>query len=136
MQNLKRYYCFIRISVPDDRWDRLQPPRNPTDGLSGYRKWMDGGRISAQCKFSRLMSHLCFYHARAIVSEFLTISLILFRCNHRTINAKLQKLHKGEMYKSASRDAIFSTLPSFFRSPTDIQAVKHSDIAKIKRANT
>ena len=27
---------------PDDRWDRLQPPRNPTDGLSGYRKWMDG----------------------------------------------------------------------------------------------
>jgi len=27
---------------PNDRWDRLQPPRNPTDGLSGYRKWMDG----------------------------------------------------------------------------------------------
>jgi len=27
---------------PDDRWDRLQPPRDPTDGLSGYRKWMDG----------------------------------------------------------------------------------------------
>ena len=26
----------------DDRWDRLQPPRDPTDGLSGYRKWMDG----------------------------------------------------------------------------------------------
>jgi len=26
---------------PDDRWDRLQPPRDPTDGLSGYRKWMD-----------------------------------------------------------------------------------------------
>ena len=25
----------------DDRWDRLQPPRDPTDGLSGYRKWMD-----------------------------------------------------------------------------------------------
>jgi len=27
---------------PDDRWDRLQPPRDPTDRLSGYRKWMDG----------------------------------------------------------------------------------------------
>ena len=27
---------------PDDRWDRLQPPCDPTDGLSGYRKWMDG----------------------------------------------------------------------------------------------
>jgi len=27
---------------PDDRWDRLQPPCTPTDGLSGYRKWMDG----------------------------------------------------------------------------------------------
>ena len=27
---------------PDDRWDRLQPPRDLTDGLSGYRKWMDG----------------------------------------------------------------------------------------------
>ena len=26
---------------PDDHWDRLQPPRNPTNGLSGYRKWMD-----------------------------------------------------------------------------------------------
>jgi len=23
---------------PDDRWDRLQPPRDPTDGLSGCRK--------------------------------------------------------------------------------------------------
>ena len=27
---------------PNERWDRLQPPREPTDGLSGYRKWMDG----------------------------------------------------------------------------------------------
>ena len=26
---------------PDDRWDRLQPPHDLTDGLSGYRKWMD-----------------------------------------------------------------------------------------------
>ena len=25
-----------------DRWDRLQPPRDQTDRLSGYRKWMDG----------------------------------------------------------------------------------------------
>jgi len=25
----------------DDRWDRLQPPHDPTR-LSGYRKWMDG----------------------------------------------------------------------------------------------
>ena len=28
--------------LPDDRWDRLQPPRDPTDRLSEYRKWMDG----------------------------------------------------------------------------------------------
>jgi len=27
---------------PDDRWDRLQYPRDPIDGLSGYKKWMDG----------------------------------------------------------------------------------------------
>ena len=27
---------------PYDRWDRLQPPCHPTDGLSGHRKWMDG----------------------------------------------------------------------------------------------
>ena len=27
---------------PDDHWDRFQPLRDPTDGLSGYRKWMDG----------------------------------------------------------------------------------------------
>jgi len=28
--------------LPDDRWDRLQPICDLTDGLSGYRKWMDG----------------------------------------------------------------------------------------------
>ena len=27
---------------PDDRWDRLQPPDDPTDGLDGIKKWMDG----------------------------------------------------------------------------------------------
>jgi len=32
---------------PCDRWDRLQPPRDPTDGLSGYREWMDGLALSA-----------------------------------------------------------------------------------------
>ena len=26
---------------PNVRWDSLQPPLDPTDGLSGYRKWMD-----------------------------------------------------------------------------------------------
>jgi len=26
---------------PNDGWDRLQPPRDPTDGLSGNRNWMD-----------------------------------------------------------------------------------------------
>ena len=31
---------------PNDHWDRLQPPRDPTDGLSGYRKWMDGWKLS------------------------------------------------------------------------------------------
>ena len=32
----------VPLLLPNDRWDRLQPPRDPTDGLSGYRKWMDG----------------------------------------------------------------------------------------------
>ena len=27
---------------PDDHWDRLQPPRDPTNGLSSYRKLMNG----------------------------------------------------------------------------------------------
>ena len=27
---------------PNDSWDKLQPLREPTVGLSGYRKWMDG----------------------------------------------------------------------------------------------
>ena len=27
---------------PDDCWDRLQHPHDPTNGLSGYRKWIDG----------------------------------------------------------------------------------------------
>ena len=31
---------------PDDRWDRLKPPRDPTDGLSGHRKWMDGCAVT------------------------------------------------------------------------------------------
>ena len=31
-----------RLSPDGIGWDRLQPPRDPTDGLSGYRKWMDG----------------------------------------------------------------------------------------------
>ena len=34
---------------PDDRWDRLQPLRDPTDGLSKHRKWMDGWAVSLKC---------------------------------------------------------------------------------------
>jgi len=30
-----------RVFLADDRWHRLQAPRDLTDGLSGYRKWMD-----------------------------------------------------------------------------------------------
>ena len=36
----------VPLLSPDDCWDRLQPPRDLTDGLSGYRKWMDGWKIS------------------------------------------------------------------------------------------
>jgi len=36
--------------LPDDRWDRLQPPRDLTNGISGYRKWMDGW-MEAKKKF-------------------------------------------------------------------------------------
>jgi len=28
---------------PSDSWERLQSPRDPTVGISEYRKWMDGG---------------------------------------------------------------------------------------------
>ena len=31
----------VSCPSPDDSWDRLQPPCDPTDRLSGYRK-MDG----------------------------------------------------------------------------------------------
>jgi len=30
---------------PNDCWDRLQPPRDPNEGLSRYRKWMDGWKL-------------------------------------------------------------------------------------------
>ena len=33
---------------PEDCWDRLQPSRDPTDGLSG-RKWMDGCSHRTHC---------------------------------------------------------------------------------------
>jgi len=33
--------CTPPSISPNDSWDRLQPPCDPTDGLSGYRKWMD-----------------------------------------------------------------------------------------------
>ena len=39
---------------PDDRWDRLQPPRDPTDGLSEYRKWMD---VSFRTKYIKINTH-------------------------------------------------------------------------------
>ena len=32
--------CSV-CTPPLAQWDRLQPPCDPTDGLSGYRKWMD-----------------------------------------------------------------------------------------------
>ena len=48
---------------PDDRWDRLQPPRDPTDGLRMYRKmngWMDGW--INWCTTGTKMGFLAFYH--------------------------------------------------------------------------
>jgi len=36
--------------LPDDRWDRLQPPRDPTNGLSCYRSWTDGWKHKISCK--------------------------------------------------------------------------------------
>ena len=46
---------------PDDRWNRLHPPRDPTDGLSGYRKWMDGWiDITNQEEWQNTLKHeLC-----------------------------------------------------------------------------
>jgi len=50
----QKWYKFINLAAsrrpvqgvpclsPNDGWDRLQPPRDPTVRLSGYRKWMDG----------------------------------------------------------------------------------------------
>jgi len=45
--NMNKTFSSLQIclifwhSSPEDCWDRLQPPRDPADGLSG-RKWMDG----------------------------------------------------------------------------------------------
>ena len=41
------YYMLekSRLSL-DDRWDRLQPPRDTTDGLDGIENgWMDVGKV-------------------------------------------------------------------------------------------
>ena len=35
--DLSRVYPASRLMTAG-----IQPPRDPTDGLSGYRKWMDG----------------------------------------------------------------------------------------------
>ena len=42
---------------PDDRWDRLQPPRDPTDGLSVYRKWMDGWKTTFKWNHISSLKH-------------------------------------------------------------------------------
>ena len=49
---------------PNDRWDRLQHPRNLTVGLSGYRKWMDGyksvrGFVFEWCHVMAVVFWLC-----------------------------------------------------------------------------
>ena len=47
-QNQKKTWLCIRPVQgiprlsPDDCWDRLQPPHDPTDGVSRCRKWIDG----------------------------------------------------------------------------------------------
>ena len=44
------------------RWDRLQPPRDPTDGLSGCRKWMDGSKWKTFCQLTSKDATDLFYH--------------------------------------------------------------------------
>ena len=50
---------------PNDCWDRLQPPCDPTDGLSGYRKWMDGWNFPRPIPLLRLPKEIILssYHA-------------------------------------------------------------------------
>jgi len=74
---------------PNDRWDRLQPPCNPTDGLSGYRKWMAGWidiqyavKVSATviCSFyivtSPQQNLLILYHIRGFsMSRYISSSV-------------------------------------------------------------
>ena len=59
---------------PEDCWDRLQPPRDPTDELSG-RKWMDGwmyyetfyfGRISTDYKYVIALHHYFIHHMKVL----------------------------------------------------------------------
>ena len=45
---------------PDDRWDRLQPPHDPTNGLGGYRRWMDGERTASYRLITAFTSHSRF----------------------------------------------------------------------------
>ena len=66
-----------RLSL-NDRWDRLQPPRDPTDGLSGYRKWMDG------LKFSYLGISVTRKHnqTKQILAQWSPLSLYLVKCQN------------------------------------------------------
>ena len=55
---------------PKDCWDRLQPPRDPTDGLSG-RKWMDGCLIFVQaCFISLFFKMILLIHISKAMYDF------------------------------------------------------------------
>ena len=62
---------------PNDCWDRLQPARDPTDGLSRYRKWMDGwmdGWMYWLCaSVIVLTSSICLLHTSVGTFDFSTL---------------------------------------------------------------
>ena len=65
---------------PDDRWNRLQPPRDPTEGLSRYGKWMDGWMDSYQKPIAKLLLSLAFY-SNSIFSQVCFVALICLTVN-------------------------------------------------------
>jgi len=72
------YERVPRLS-PDDRWDRFQPPHDPTDGLSGYRKWKNGWMDLSFTEIARYDSG--FFSSDSVsLGQFLQYTLIYSEC--------------------------------------------------------
>ena len=94
---------------PDDRWDRLQPPRDPTDGWRGYRKWMDGCLLKLKCG-------ICVLRMRSyrLEQHFNHSSLTKNTARKRLLNKRRQTLMRAR----ASRITVKCNLTVFLNDGT------------------